>query len=33
MSDQIKPATSLQWGVKQSFRTYVGMAGGTSASL
>ena len=30
MSDQIKPATSLQWGVKQSFRNYVGMAGGTT---
>ncbi|MCX7584941.1 HtaA domain-containing protein [Phenylobacterium sp. 58.2.17] len=30
MSDQIKPAASLQWGVKQSFRNYVGMAGGTT---
>ena len=30
MSDQIKPATSLQWGVKQSFRNYVGMTGGTT---
>ena len=30
MSEQIKPATSLQWGVKQSFRNYVGMAGGTT---
>ena len=30
MSDQIRPAASLQWGVKQSFRNYVGMAGGTT---
>ena len=30
MSDQIKPAASLRWGVKQSFRNYVGMAGGTT---
>ena len=30
MSDQIKPAASLQWGVKQSFRNYVGMTGGTT---
>lgn len=30
MSDQNKPAASLQWGVKQSFRNYVAMTGGTT---
>lgn len=30
MSDQNKPTTGLQWGVKQSFRNYVGMTGGTT---
>ena len=30
MSDQNKPAASLEWGVKQSFRNYVAMTGGTT---